>query len=163
MNEQIYNKLTAPFYSHPHGLRLIRGLNKLCTGIIYLTYPIVLLILALTRETRFWRVLLTPAITFILVSFCRHYINAPRPYELLAITPIIAKDTKGQSFPSRHVFSAFVIATILYHISHLLGVMLLIFGTLLALMRVIGGVHFPKDVIAGALLGIFFGFLGFLI
>ena len=33
-------------------------------------------------------------------------------------------------------------------------------GSAIALIRVIGGVHFPRDVIAGALIGIIFGIIG---
>lgn len=141
--------------------KIINVLNKSITTIVYITYPLVLVFLVITQDARFWRVLLAPAISFVLVSLFRRYIDAPRPYEVSDAEPIIKKDTKGQSFPSRHVFSIFVIATTLYYISKPLGLAFMIAGVLLAILRVIGGVHFPRDVVVGAIIGILSGMLGF--
>ncbi len=95
-----------------------------------------------------------PAISFILLSFFRKAVNAPRPYELLDIDPIIKKNTKGNSFPSRHVFSVFVIAMSLYYVWPSIGIVLMLIGIIISVIRVIGGVHFPRDVIAGAIMGV---------
>lgn len=143
--------------------KLINLLNRLITYSVYTIYPVVLIALIWTRDDRAWRVLLAPAISFILVSVFRNLVNAPRPYEVNNTVPLINKDTKGKSFPSRHVFSVFVVASTLYFISLPLGIILLLAGVLLAILRVIGGVHFPKDVIAGAIIGIISGILGFYI
>ena len=141
--------------------KMINPLNKFITVLVYCTYPLVLALLIFTHDVRFWRVLLTPAISFVLVSLVRQYIDAPRPYEVSDFVPIINKKTKGKSFPSRHVFSVFVIATTLYYIFKPLGIILMLAGVLLAILRVIGGVHFPKDVVVGAIIGILSGVLGF--
>ena len=143
--------------------KVINLLNRLITYSVYALYPIVLIGLIWTRDERAWRVFLAPAISFILVSVFRNLINAPRPYEVNDTVPLINKDTKGKSFPSRHVFSGFVVASTLYFISQPLGIILLLAGVLLAFLRVIGGVHFPRDVIAGAIIGIVSGFLGYYI
>lgn len=135
--------------------------NRLITYSVYATYPVVLVLLMYSRDARFWRVLLAPSISFVVVSIFRNYVDAPRPYEVTGKTPIITKDTKGKSFPSRHVFSVFVIASTLYFISKPLGIFLMLAGCVLAVLRVIGGVHFPRDVIAGAIIGIVSGILGF--
>ncbi|GEK88264.1 phosphatase PAP2 family protein [Alkalibacterium putridalgicola] len=141
--------------------KVINRLNNFITYLVYAIYPVVLLLLVYNRDPRFWRVTLTPAISYVLVSIFRYYIDAPRPYEVSGNKPIIKKDTKGKSFPSRHVFSIFVIATTLYFISKPLGIFLLLAGSILAVLRVIGGVHYPRDVIAGAIIGIISGIVGF--
>ncbi|MCC5890116.1 MAG: phosphatase PAP2 family protein [Alkalibacterium sp.] len=142
-------------------VKIINQLNRLITVFVYVTYPIVLLTLIYTRDERLLRALLTPSISFVLVSIFRRYINAPRPYEVSSTVPVIKKDTKGKSFPSRHVFSAFVVATTVYFIYNPLGILLMVIGCILAVLRVLGGVHFPRDVIAGAVIGIISGILGF--
>ena len=43
------------------------------------------------------------------------------------------------------------------------GILFLILGVLLGSIRIIGGVHFPRDVIVGAAVGIGIGILGFYI
>ena len=76
-------------------------------------------------------------------------INAPRPYEECAIKPLLDRDSPGQSMPSRHVFSATIISMACFHASLSLGVILLVLSALLGLVRVLGGVHYPKDVVVG--------------
>lgn len=142
--------------------KIINVSNRLITSIVYAIYPIILILLLYTRDPRFWRVLLAPSISFVIVSIFRRAINAPRPYEVTGKKPMIDKDTKGNSFPSRHVFSIFVIASTLFFISKPLGLFLMFAGSILAVLRVVGGVHFKKDVIAGAIIGILSGLLGFL-
>ncbi|MEY8292893.1 phosphatase PAP2 family protein [Carnobacteriaceae bacterium 52-44] len=141
--------------------KLINPLNNFITFSIYCLYPLVLLFLAFTHDGSFCRAFLTPTISFVIVSIFRNFINAPRPYEVSDTVPIIKKETKGKSFPSRHVFSVFVIATTLFYIFKPLGIILMLAGILLAILRVVGGVHFSRDVIAGAIIGIFSGVLGF--
>lgn len=104
-----------------------------------------------------------PAISFVLVSLLRRIINAPRPYEAFNAQPVIAKDTLGKSFPSRHTFSIFVIGMTFYACCPLAwaGPAILAFGCILGTIRVLAGVHFPRDVIAGAAGGILCGFVGF--
>ena len=63
--------------------------------------------------------------------------------------------------PSRHVFSAFVIAMSALYICIPLGICMMLLAVIMAFERVICGVHFPKDVIAGAVIGIVSGIIGF--
>lgn len=61
------------------------------------------------------------------------------------------------SFPSGHTLSAFVAATILMRYDRRLGVPTLILAVLIAFSRLYLYVHFPSDVLAGALLGVGIG------
>ena len=97
--------------------KVINLLNNVITHLIYTIYPIVLVLLLFYENPLFLKVLLVPLISFILVSLYRNHVNAPRPYEVNDTEPIISKHSKGRSFPSRHVFSAFVIATTLFFVS----------------------------------------------
>ena len=72
--------------------------------LLYALYPILLLFLLLRQDDRFLRVLLTPGISFVLLSIFRDRFNAPRPYEALDIDPLIRKNTKGHSFPAAMCF-----------------------------------------------------------
>lgn len=163
MTKETYLKITEPLRKNPKLAKLLQFLNKLFTGYTYLLYPVFLLFLLLQKSSFFLRALLVPALSFAAVSIFRDKYNAPRPYEKFDTPPILKKDTKGHSFPSRHVFSCFVIAMTIFYVYPSVGMVLFILGIGLALIRVFGGVHEPRDVIVGALTGIVCGLLGYYI
>ena len=162
MKQEFYDRLAAPFETSERKKNCLLRVNHILTDVVYLVYPALLFYLMVCRDSRFWRVLLVPAVIFVLVSLFRRKFNAPRPYEKWPVKPLIPKDTKGNSFPSRHVFSIYIIAMTILPVYPNLGITLLVLGLILAIIRVIGGVHEPWDVIAGALIGIACGMLYYL-
>lgn len=120
---------------------------------MYLVYPLVLLYRFLGGQDWF-SALWVAGLGFGLVSLFRYLLNQPRPYETWDIDPLIAKDTKGQSMPSRHVFSAVMVAMVVYQSLPWLGGIFLVLALLLALVRVLGGVHYAKDVLVAYLLAL---------
>ena len=86
--------------------------------------------------------------------------NAPRPYEQ-GIDALLKKKRTGHSFPSRHVFSAVMIAVTAAYLLPALSVPLFVAAALLALIRVLGGIHYPRDVFCGALFALIAGGIGF--
>ena len=109
------------------------------------------------------RLLLVTSVPFVLVSVARKLIDAPRPYELLPFYENKPKAKRGQSFPSRHVFSVTVIGVCLMTWSALVGIGLLVLGAALAVIRVLLGMHFVRDVAAGAAIGTLSGVIGLFI
>ncbi|MBP3309138.1 MAG: phosphatase PAP2 family protein [Clostridia bacterium] len=108
-------------------------------------------------------VLVTTGVPFVAVSVMRRLLNSKRPYELLPFFSTPPKAKLGQSFPSRHVFSVFVIGSVLLASNLTVGLLLLLAGILLAAVRVLLGIHFVKDVAAGAVIGVISGIGGALI
>lgn len=96
-----------------------------------------------------YRSILVPGVSFIVVSLYRKIVSSPRPYQVYGFTPALKKDTDGKSFPSRHVFSIFIVAFTVMQTSLILGILISIAGFILGIIRVVGGVHFIKDVLAG--------------
>jgi membrane-associated phospholipid phosphatase len=105
-------------------------------------------------------VLASAALPFFAVGFVRMMIDAPRPYELYDFYETKPKERAGRSFPSRHAYSSFVIATISFLYSVPLGIGLLLIGLALIASRVLLGIHFIRDVVAGAAIGIISGLIG---
>lgn len=99
-------------------------------------------------------------IPFIVISLVRRFINSPRPYELYSFYEKAPKKKIGSSFPSRHAFSVFIIATVMTFIYPIPGILLLALGVLLSVCRVLCGIHFIRDVVTGALLGVLSGVIG---
>ena len=109
---------------------------------------------------------LVAGIPFAVITLMRYLINSPRPYEVLDIDEfqVMREDRKsGRAFPSRHVFSAFLIGMLWLPYSVPFGVAALILGAFLGAERVLLGIHFIRDVIAGAAIGIVSGLIGILI
>ena len=109
------------------------------------------------------RLITVSAIPFFTVSLMRLFLDFKRPYELIDFEPFEAmrKERKmGKSFPSRHVFSAFLIGVLLIPVSVSLGILTLIVGSFIAIERVLLGIHFTKDVVVGAIIGVLCGIIG---
>lgn len=158
--EIFYQQLTDPFRSRP---RIVKGMtyfNRGMTVFMPLVYGLVLIDAFLIEGWKgLFALLFLPAIGFGLLTAIRKRLNQARPYEKWAIQPLLAKDTSGKSMPSRHVFSATVISMCLLYFFWLPGLICLLLSAGLAAVRVIGGVHYPKDVVIGYLCGICWGSL----
>lgn len=101
-------------------------------------------------------------VPFVVVSLVRRFINLPRPYEVYSFYETAPKKKSGSSFPSRHAFSVFVIGTVMLFAYPIAASVLLSLGVVLCVCRVLTGIHFIRDVVTGALLGVISGLVGVL-
>ena len=161
--QEWYNHIAANIENKPFFLRLLRAFNRFMTVVMPIVY-LTLLATTYFQEGLGKQVLIyvfIPASGFVILSFLRKKINAPRPYEKWTIKPLLDRDSPGQSMPSRHVFSATIISMACLHASLSVGVILLVLSALLGLVRVLGGVHYPKDVVVGYICAIVWGVIFF--
>ena len=162
--QEWYSDLSSKLTSHPTLLFLLLNFNRLMTvamPMVYLTLLVTTYLqLGLGQQVGVY--LLVPATGFVILSLFRKKINHPRPYETWDIRPLLEKDSSGQSMPSRHIFSATIISMACLHASLPVGLACLLFSALLGLVRVLGGVHYPKDVLVGYASGLMWGLLFFL-
>lgn len=163
MTAETYKKWTAPFRKDPRSIRYMERLNQILTAVTYVAYIVLVGSQLFCDRRSCLRVLAVPAIGFFAVTVFRKICNAKRPYQLLEMEPLFSRRKDGQSFPSRHAFSIFMIAMAIGYVWIPGGIVFLILGVLLAWVRVIGGMHFPKDVICGAVVAILWGWIGFYI
>lgn len=163
MTKEQYIKITEPMRNDPEKTKRIIGLNQIFTGVVFMVYPLYMVMLYVEKDPKLMKAIFVPAVSFVLVTIFRKMINVPRPYEKFEIPPVIEKDTKGKSFPSRHVFSVYIIAVAIFYSHPGPGILIALIGIAMAVIRVLGGVHEPRDVIAGAVIGLVCGVLGFYI
>ena len=154
--QEWYDHIASKIENKPIFLRLLRTFNRFMTVVMPMIY-LTLLATTYLQEGLGKQVLIyvfIPASGFVILSFLRKKINAPRPYEEWDIKPLLDRDSPGQSMPSRHVFSATIISMACLHASLIVGFILLILSVFLGLVRVLGGVHYPKDVVVGYICGL---------
>ena len=162
--QEWYDYIAANIENRPFLLRLLRTFNRFMTVVMPMIY-LTLLAITYIQEGLGKQVgiyLFIPASGFVILSFLRKKINAPRPYEVWEIVPLLDRDSPGQSMPSRHVFSATIISMACLHASLSVGAILLVLSALLGLVRVSGGVHYLKDVVVGYIFGLVWGVIFFL-
>ena len=162
--QEWYDHIAGKIENRPIFLRLLRTFNRFMTVVMPIVYLTLLAITYLQQGLgkQVGIYLFIPASGFVILSFLRKKINAPRPYEVWGIVPLLDRDSPGQSMPSRHIFSATIISMACLHASLSVGVILLVFSALLGLVRFLGGVHFPKDVVVGYICGLVWGVIFFL-
>ena len=106
------------------------------------------------------RVALVLFVPFVLVSAVRTLVCAPRPYEIYSFYEKKPDRAKAKSFPSRHAFSAFAIAGAMLAFNVTFSFLLFGLAVALCVCRYLLGIHFPRDLVAGALIGILASVLG---
>ena len=162
--QEWYDHIAGKIENRPIFLRLLRTFNRFMTVVMPMIY-LTLLATTYLQEGLGKQVLVyvfVPASGFVILSLLRKKINAPRPYEVWEIIPLLDKDSSGNSMPSRHVFSATIISMACLHASLTIGIIWLVLSAFLGLVRVLGGVHYPKDVLVGYACGLLWGILFFI-
>ena len=162
--QEWYDHIAGKIENKSFLLSLLRAFNRFMTVVMPIVY-LTLLATTYLQEGLAKQVgiyLFIPASGFVILSFLRKKINAPRPYEVWEIIPLLDRDSPGQSMPSRHVFSATIISMACLHASLTMGMICLTLSALLGLVRVLGGVHFPKDVLVGYICALVWGVIFFL-
>lgn len=88
------------------------------------------------------------------------FYDRPRPYiELTFAHKLISVSAAEnlQSFPSGHALFFFALSAVMYSFNKKLGIFFLACSTLMSIARVFVGVHWPSDILVGAILGIIIG------
>ncbi len=136
------------------------------SGAIWIVLALVLLCYKKTRKIG-----LSMAISLILgLIFCngilKNWVARPRPYDLdptLSHGLLGLEMTKDFSFPSGHTTASFEGATAIFLHRKKGAIVPILLAVLIAASRICLRVHYPSDVLAGALLGTLLGWLGTLL
>lgn len=161
MTHQQYDRLFRWLQERPGLAEWVRRLTKGLPLLFAFCYIGICGWLVLTRDIRVWRFMGVPAVILALVLFLRRSLNISRPYEVYGFQPLISREKGGQSCPSNHTASAFSIALALLYLWVPAGAVALAMAAILGVSRIVTGVHWPRDVAVGAVLGVLLGFVGF--
>ena len=174
MTPEQYRKIRDGLDARPTLRRLVLFCNHWLPAVPFVCYPVLLVILnvqwfallrvgsaaALDFMQQIARAILVPGITFWFGTALRARLDRPRPYEQPGFVPLVAKETRGHSFPSRHALSAAVLAMVWMYFYPAVGWAMVSITVLICIGRVLTGVHFVRDVAFGAALGFALGYAG---
>lgn len=99
-------------------------------------------------------VLFAITISDLILSILKGAYFRPRPYQVLSGVNLPVGLDEGSSFPSGHATRAFAVAALITIQKGKKYAPLLLLSAGVAVSRIIIGLHFPSDVLAGAFLGI---------
>ncbi|MFA6519919.1 MAG: phosphatase PAP2 family protein [Candidatus Paceibacterota bacterium] len=127
----------------------------------YLPYLLVVLLLALVFFSQYskrekWQILLIVGISALVARFgvtelIRLFIHRPRPFLAMPVHQLLTDS--AWSFPSGHATFFFALSTAVYLYNKKWGVWFFVATVLITVSRVIAGIHYPSDIIGGALIG----------
>jgi undecaprenyl-diphosphatase len=128
----------------------------------YLAYIIIASTLAYIYFHTDWRkgmrevlvIFFSAVLSYIIASTIKHFYLHDRPFMFFSdLVPLISPDSPHGSFPSGHAtfFSALGFAFLYYE--KRVGALYLLGALIIGLARIIAGVHWPLDILAGYLLG----------
>ncbi len=100
---------------------------------------------------------------WLVVELVKALVHRGRPFIRLSQARIVGRRAGGRSFPSGHTSQAFFMATLLagyFHAGVWAVCLLYAIALLVGITRMYVGAHYPRDVLAGAILGSAWGLLG---
>jgi len=103
---------------------------------------------------------------WLVVEIMKFLICRTRPYIKLTNTRIVGSRAGGHSFPSGHTSQSFFLAALLsnyYQFSFPGWLILYAAALLVGITRMYVGMHYPRDILGGAVLGTFWGLFGVLV
>ena len=162
INRNNYIKLINFFNSHKIFKDMLKIIYKFFPLIIFISYPILLVYIFFADKLLCLKIFLVPLFVFLLVTVLRKIINEQRPYVKYGVSSLFGKNKTGESMPSRHTASAFVIAMAFMRCNVVLGIIMLVTATLIVLSRILAGVHYIRDVAVGILISLVFSVFMFI-
>lgn len=164
MNKERYIKNKEWFNTHQTALKILKFLYKVLPMIMVIAMPVLIVCKALKGiDHDCFRMIYIPFLVLVEITILRKIFKRQRPYEKYNTEPVINRDGNGDSFPSRHTASAFIISMAAIPVSVPVTILLLIISSIIGLTRILSGVHYISDVIAGAAISVLTGIVFFII
>jgi membrane-associated phospholipid phosphatase len=143
-------------------------LDKVMGGITQLGSAVAALVIALilylvNSHLLAYEMVLGTISLWLVVEVVKFLVQRSRPFIRMVGTRIVGYRASGRSFPSGHTSQIFFLATLMtqhFHPNWWIVLLLYAVASLVGITRMYVGAHYPRDVLAGAILGTAWGLLG---
>ncbi|MBI2484309.1 phosphatase PAP2 family protein [Candidatus Uhrbacteria bacterium] len=141
-----------------HGIALqypfLQGIVVVCARLAIVAYPVFFLRLPAWRHAAL-QSLIALVIAYAINIFIAIFWYRERPYADIPAEPLFGTSYLYDSFPSDHSAAAMALAaSIFFHSSRTRGILALALALSIGLARVMAGVHYVSDVLAGFGIGL---------
>ncbi len=140
--------------------RVMVGLTQL--GHAFTTLGIAIILLLSGKQILSYKLILGSVTLWLVVELLKLLVHRSRPFVRLTQTRIVGNKAIGRSFPSGHTSQVFFTASLLVqglHLPLLAAIGLFALAFLVGITRIYVGAHYPRDIVAGAILGSAWGLL----
>ncbi len=144
--------------------RMMLGFTQIGSGFTALGLALILYLFS--ERLLFYELILGTLTLWLVVELLKFLIHRSRPFIRLDQARIIGFPARGRSFPSGHTSQVFFMATLMsQHFQTGVWVAILLYAVafFVAITRIYVGAHYPRDVLAGAILGSAWGLLGVIV
>ena len=107
-------------------------------------------------KTIIWSLIAAVFARFFIVNLIRLFWARPRPFAS-GVVNLLFDYPQEPSFPSGHAAFYFALATVVFYKDQTAGVLFFLGAFIICLGRVFAGIHWPSDILVGALIGVFSG------
>jgi membrane-associated phospholipid phosphatase len=144
--------------------RVMLGFTQLGNGLFGLI--VALIFFGVNNNRLAYELILGTLSLWLLVDVVKVLVHRSRPYIKLTQTRVVGHLEHGRSFPSGHTSQIFFMVTLLVKnigMNIWVAIFLFTLAVLVAVTRMYVGAHYPRDVLAGVMLGSVWGILGIII
>ena len=158
MDFRLYHAVNAFVFRHEWLADGFGGIEATAPLVIGLA-TVALWLLSRPGPERKWKLasasaLASAALALLVNQAIAHLWDRPRPYETHPDAHTWMTPSQDPSFPSDHAGAAFAIAFAVLMFDRVAGALFVAAAALIGLGRVLVGVHYPGDVLAGMLVGL---------
>lgn len=152
--DRLVSRLLHRAARRPFVVALLAGVSRLSDGPLWYAVMIALPWLGGADGTACaLRMVGLGALNLVVYKIMKRHFARPRPFVACADIRACARSLDEYSFPSGHALYAVAFGVLLCAYYPALALVVWPFGVLVAVSRVVLGLHYPSDVIAGAALG----------
>lgn len=110
------------------------------------------------RREQVLHAIMSTVFAWVITQMLKSLFPTLRPFEMNGNPPLTLTVPGDGAFPSAHTAAAFALATTMWLHNKKEGAVFVIVALVVGLGRILGNVHFPLDIIGGAVLGIVVAF-----